>query len=548
MRARARGAIVAPMGDRRIALLVAISAAALPAAAVVVGNAPPPPAPVVRAQVDGLRLATRDLAGAVALVASRPVDRWRLVGATGWRPARGRVLSPRFDTIRIRDGRYVLELRAGGRTTTQPLSIRNSTYLPTTLIANASAGLDIRSTDATSVAAAFARRSYAPGEVAALGLSGRYAHLRVQVLHVGPEQQLTIGDRTLEGVPVGDPIDVAAAGRTLRFTVGDWPSGFYAARLTSGSKVGFAPFIVRPAQLGASRVAVIEPTNTWQAYNYRDSNHDGVPDTWYYRATQRTVDLARPFLDRGVPPHFRQYDLTFLRWLARSGKQVDMLAQDDVQQLSGERLRQLYDLIVFPGHEEYATEAEYDAVQRYRDLGGNLAFLSANNFFWRVNQSGDTITRIGLWRDLGRPEAALVGVEYFDWNHGVSGSAPYVVDSTAAAPWLFAGTGVADGSPFGAFGIESDHRTADSPPQTQVLAQIPDVFGSGQPAEMTYYVTSAGAHVFAAGAFTLAGTDVRCPSVSRFLENLWDELTNAPAADRLAPANVDLGPCPLASG
>ena len=79
-------------------------------------------------------------------------------------------------------------------------------------------------------------------------------------------------------------------------------------------------------------------------------------------------------------------------------------------------------------------------------------------------------------------------------------------------------------------------------------AADPDVFGSGQPAEMTYYVTSAGAHVFAAGAFTLAGTDVRCPSVSRFLENLWDELTNAPAADRVAPATVDLGPCPLAEG
>lgn len=527
---------------------MAVSAAALPAAAVLIGNAPPPPVPAVRAQVDGLQLATRDLDGSVALVASRPVERWRLRGATPWRPARGRVLSARFDTTRLADGRYALELDAGGRTTTQALSIRNSTYLPTRLIANASAGLDIRSTDARSVVAAFARRSYAPGETAVLGLSDRYAPLHMELLHVGPEEQLTIGNQTLEGVTVGEPIDVDAAGRTLRFTVGDWPSGFYAARLQSGAKVGFAPFIVRPAQLGQSRVAVIEPTNTWQAYNYRDANHDGVADTWYYRASQRTVDLARAFLDRGVPPHFRQYDLTFLRWLAHSGKQVDMLAQDDVQQLSGERLRQLYDLIVFPGHEEYATEAEYDAIQRYRDLGGNLAFLSANNFFWRVNQQGDTITRIGLWRDLGRPEAALVGVEYFDWNHGVSGSAPYVVGTTAAAPWLFAGTGVADGATFGAFGIESDRRTDASPPQTQVLATIPNVFGSGRAAEMTYYVTSAGAHVFAAGAFTLAGTDLRCASVSRFLENLWDELTNAPAADRQAPGTVDLGVCPLAAG
>ena len=31
----------------------------------------------------------------------------------------------------------------------------------------------------------------------------------------------------------------------------------------------------------------------------------------------------------------------------------------------------------------------YDLTQRYRDLGGNLAFLSADNFFWRVDLAGE---------------------------------------------------------------------------------------------------------------------------------------------------------------
>ena len=34
------------------------------------------------------------------------------------------------------------------------------------------------------------------------------------------------------------------------------------------------------------------------------------------------------------------------------------------------------------------TKRLYDLVQQYRDLGGNLLFLSANNFFRRVDRVG----------------------------------------------------------------------------------------------------------------------------------------------------------------
>jgi len=43
--------------------------------------------------------------------------------------------------------------------------------------------------------------------------------------------------------------------------------------------------------------------------------------------------------------------------------------------------------------------------------GGNLMFLSANNFFWQVARRGDALERTRRWRDLVRPEAALVGVQ-----------------------------------------------------------------------------------------------------------------------------------------
>ena len=59
---------------------------------------------------------------------------------------------------------------------------------------------------------------------------------------------------------------------------------------------------------------------------------------------------------------------------------------------------------------------------------------------------------------------------------------------------------------------------------------------------MTYYETPAGARVFAAGAFTLAGPQLRCANVAQLLANLWDNLAGEPSQERYPQA--DLGPCP----
>src|SRR4029079_5523006 len=90
-----------------------------------------------------------------------------------------------------------------------------------------------------------------------------------------------------------------------------------------------------------------------------------------------------------------------------------------------------YDLVVFSGHEEYVTQHEFDVVQQYRDLGGNLAFLSANDFFYAVTKHSDRMDGRTRWRDIGRPEASLVGAEYVDWNHDRYPNRPYRVTDTA---------------------------------------------------------------------------------------------------------------------
>jgi hypothetical protein len=374
------------------------------------------------------------------------------------------------------------------------------------------------------VSAYFTARSYRPGEIARLAIKGSRAQgVRGAVFHAGPEARATWASGTMNGVRVPDArLRSGPYGATLR--IGYWESGLYFVRLSGpGGRVGFAPFIVRARPLGTSRVAVVLPTNTWQAYNFHDDDGDGVGDSWYATPSVHTIELGRPFLDRGVPPHFANYDQGFLRWLAHTGKSADFLADDDLQRMSGDRLAALYDLVVFPGHEEYVTPHAYDAVERYRNRGGNLMFLSANNFFYRVIRRGTRIERRGRWRDLGRPEARLVGIQYLDWNQRRFRNAPYVVSSIRTAPWAFTGTGLHQGSRFGTYGIEIDARTSASPPGIRVLARVPDIFGRGRSAEMTYYETRAGARVFAAGTINFGGT-AEWPPVPALLENLWSRL------------------------
>ena len=70
------------------------------------------------------------------------------------------------------------------------------------------------------------------------------------------------------------------------------------------------------------------------------------------------------------------------------------------------------------------TAHEYDLITPMATPGGNLMFLSANNFFHKVYAAapGSTVSSCGaIW---GGPEAALVGVEYLDWFRDRFANAP----------------------------------------------------------------------------------------------------------------------------
>ena len=107
---------------------------------------------------------------------------------------------------------------------------------------------------------------------------------------------------------------------------------------------------------------------------------------------------------------------------------------------SPQALRAAYDLIVFPGHTEYVTSRLYDLITVYRDLGGRLIFLSANNFFRHVKRTGNVARLIGEWRNEGRPESALLGGQYLANDSGQR-QQPFTVGNADGVGWLFAGTG-----------------------------------------------------------------------------------------------------------
>ena len=381
----------------------------------------------------------------------------------------------------------------------------------------------------------FGARSFRPGQVAVLRTQATQAkRLVLQIFLAGGVERPGVStpewDRRIFGEPMTGPRvlhrEHGGGPWIIHIRLGaDWPSGDYAARLRWLRQTDYAPFVLRPLRRGGPAVLVVEPTNTWQAYNVTGG------DSWYLDPAVHTVDLARPYAGvdvhgrrvvTGLPPQFF-LDLGFLRWYWRSGFKADFVSDDDLERVPSARALRHYRLIVFAGHEEYVTGHVYDLVERYRDGGGNLAFLSANSFFYGVRAYRNRIVGRTRWRSLGRPEAGLVGAEYAGWNEAHFPNRAYRVTDSRAAPWLYAGTKLRDGSRFGRYGIEIDSRAAASPRDTRVVAAIGHEFGSDSSAEMTVY-RKGRATVFDAGALNF-GASAYWPGISQLVSNLWQHLS-----------------------
>ena len=269
-----------------------------------------------------------------------------------------------------------------------------------------------------------------------------------------------------------------------------------------------------------SELDKLEKTNYFEWFDCTPDSQVATIKKSYFNAARRYHPDS---LINESPVYGRLAEALF----AKLSEAYDVITDDELETASASALSAAYDLIVFPGHQEYVTDAEFAAITGYRDRGGNLMFLSANNFFWRVERNGDTMRRTRQWRDIGKPEASLIGVQYRGNDDGAR-QAPFLVRDTSSAPWVWEGTGLAVGSALGAdlggYGTEIDGTSPASPPGTLVLAEVPDLFGPGKTAQMAYYETTAGAKVFAAGTLDFGGTVNHDPQ-NRLIQNLWARLS-----------------------
>ena len=97
----------------------------------------------------------------------------------------------------------------------------------------ATAGLNARRNDPLAIEAYFGRESYRPGTTAQLRFASTLGDVRLQVFHVGPEWQKTIGNNQMQGIPVTRPVRIRRIAPSAAITVkiGNWPTGLYFARL-----------------------------------------------------------------------------------------------------------------------------------------------------------------------------------------------------------------------------------------------------------------------------------------------------------------------------
>ena len=313
-------------------------------------------------------------------------------------------------------------------------------------------------------------------------------------------------------------------------------SGYYAVKLTASGPAFYVGFIVSPRH-GAprSRLAVLASTVTYLAYaNYRRRMSPGPFELTM--GTLPTVDMTdvlladhpefgnstydvhkdgfgvghasirRPLFNMRPTGRFWNFamDLCLIDWLQAQGIEYDVISEHELQERGSELLRH-YRAVLTPSHPEYFSLEMLLAVEAYLGAGGRFMYLGGNGFYWRVSfdpahpgmielRRAEDGTRAwaeqpgqyyhatgeygGLWRRIGRPPNALVGIGFI--AQGFDASTYYRRTAASRDPraaFLFASIEDEIIGDFGAWGggaagLEIDCYDANlgSPPHALVVA------------------------------------------------------------------------------
>ena len=368
-------------------------------------------------------------------------------------------------------------------------------------------------------------------------------------------------------------------------------SGIYAFRVRSEYGEDRVPFFVRPAKdTTAASVALLMPSCTYMAYanhrmlfegadfiatrkNLRPEHeyirlHPEVGPSTYEKHTDGSGVMfssrLRPILQLrpGADGWNFTPDTDINAYLERSPVMHDILSDEDLHQEGFDALKP-YTVIVTGTHPEYWSTKMLNGLDQWLRNGGRLMYLGGNGFYWRVafndawpgaielrraedgvrnwqTKSGESYHAFtgeygGLWRRLGKPPNAVVGIGFaaqgFERAIGYK-RRPESYESRAA--WIFDGVDDDEigtsGLGGGAAGQEVDRysRRAGSPSHAVILASATD-FGPDMTrtkeelqastivptpdpvcrADMVFFETSQGGAVFSVGSISWFGALAR---------------------------------------
>jgi hypothetical protein len=303
----------------------------------------------------------------------------------------------------------------------------------------------------------------------------------------------------------------------------DWYTGVYYVVLSDSQDTWtYLDFVVRGAP-DATYIAVL-PVTTMEAYNDWGgySLYHGPDGTLATRANK--VSFDRPF--SGLPlAQGLAYEIDAIRWMERMGYDVSYITSVDLNDHPTQVLQ--HSAFISMGHDEYWSSAMRDAVVSARDAGVGLIFLGANAIYWQIRFETDSLQQADrtivcyknasldplngrdnahvtdLWRNLGHPENAIIGVMYSNHSNGIG--FPWHLDASAASSFLLQGTGLKAGSTYGCdiVGYEWDHifNNGATPPGLHILATsvIAGPSITRDYSNTVYYVAPSGALVFSTG-------------------------------------------------
>lgn len=234
-----------------------------------------------------------------------------------------------------------------------------------------------------------------------------------------------------------------------------------------------------------------------------------------YSTTKRPIVSMRPTHRHwvtGAPRHL-PFDLCLVDWLEEKEYDYDVITDEDIH-FYGKELLDQYKVVMTGSHPEYWTTPMLDALEGYLADKGRFMYLGGNGFYWvtaidperphvvevrrgfagsRAWQSHPGELELastgevgGIWRHVGRPPNAIVGVGFSaqGWDLKTPGYRRTEESNDPRARFIFEGIGADE--EIGEFGLVMNGAAGDELDRADVSL--------GTPAHALVVATSAGMH------------------------------------------------------